>query len=72
MNLTTSVSSTFPAADGDGYELQMGRWSRRLAAPFLDFVGSGNGESVLDVGCGTGCLTFALKERCRVNSVARC
>jgi ubiquinone/menaquinone biosynthesis C-methylase UbiE len=41
----------------------MGRWSRRLAGPFLDFVGSANGESVLDVGCGTGCLTFALKER---------
>ena len=65
MNLPTSVSSTFPAADGDGYELQMGRWSRRLAGPFLDFVGSAHGESVLDVGCGTGCLTFALKERCQ-------
>ena len=42
MNLPTGVSSTFPAADGDGYELQMGRWSRRLAGPFLDFVGSAN------------------------------
>ena len=63
MDLPISVSSTFPAADGDGYELQMGRWSRRLAEPFLDFVGSANGESVLDVGCGTGSLTFALKER---------
>jgi mannose-6-phosphate isomerase-like protein (cupin superfamily) len=30
-----TVSSTFTAADGDGYELQMGRWSRRL-----DRVGS--------------------------------
>jgi len=65
MNLPTIASSTFPAADGDGYELQMGRWSRRLAAPFLDFVGSANGEAVLDVGCGTGSLTFALKERCQ-------
>ena len=43
----------------------MGRWSRRLAGPFLDFVGSADGESVLDVGCGTGSLTFALKERCQ-------
>ncbi len=54
------------AADGDGYELQMGRWSRRLAEPFLDFVGTANGESVLDVGCGTGRLAFALTEKCQV------
>ena len=31
-----SQSSTFTAADGAGYELQMGRWSRRLVGPFLD------------------------------------
>jgi ubiquinone/menaquinone biosynthesis C-methylase UbiE len=61
-----TVSSTFAAADGDGYELQMGRWSRRLAGPFLDFVGTANGECVLDVGCGTGCLAFALTERCQI------
>src|SRR5262245_14841050 len=60
-----TVSSTFVAADGDGYELQMGRWSRRLAGPFLDFVGTANGECVLDVGCGTGRLAFALAERCQ-------
>ena len=64
-----TVSSTFTAADGDGYELQMGRWSRRLAGPFLDFVGTANGESVLDVGCGTGRLAFALMERCQVKQL---
>ena len=37
VNVATSVPSTFPAADGDGYELQMGRSSWRLAGPFLDF-----------------------------------
>lgn len=58
------ASSTFVAADGDGYELLMGRWSRRLAGPFLDFVGTAPGESVLDVGCGTGCLAGALTQRC--------
>ena len=57
-----TISSTFNSADGNGYELQMGRWSRRLAEPFLDFVGAANGERVLDVGCGTGSLTFA---KCR-------
>jgi SAM-dependent methyltransferase len=54
-----NTSSTFVAADGDGYELTMGRWSRRLALPFLDFVGVADGERVLDVGCGTGHLAAA-------------
>ncbi|HEX5808998.1 MAG TPA: class I SAM-dependent methyltransferase [Anaerolineales bacterium] len=62
-------SSTFMAADGDGYELQMGRWSRRLAEPFLDFVDTARDERVLDVGCGTGRLAFALTERCQVRQL---
>jgi ubiquinone/menaquinone biosynthesis C-methylase UbiE len=41
----------------------MGRWSRQLALPFLDFVGSADGEHVLDVGCGTGHLAFAVARR---------
>src|SRR6266487_3525378 len=62
-------SSTFLAIDGDGYELWMGRWSQRLAEPFLDFVNTTNGECVLDVGCGTGRLAFALTERCQVKEL---
>jgi ubiquinone/menaquinone biosynthesis C-methylase UbiE len=62
-------SSTFKASDGDGYELVMGRWSRRLAEPFLDFSGSADGEQVLDVGCGTGSLTFALVARAKIKSI---
>ena len=58
-----NVSSTFAANDGDGYELVMGRWSRRLAVPFLDFAGTCYGERVLDVGCGTGHLAQAIVER---------
>lgn len=58
-----SISSTFIASDGDGYELVMGRWSRRLVEPFLDFVGSRRGERVLDLGCGTGHLASALVSR---------
>jgi len=58
-----STSSTFVASDGDGYELVMGRWSKRLALAFLDFTGSGDGERVLDVGCGTGHLAQAVAAR---------
>lgn len=64
-----TVSSTFNAIDGDGYEMLMGRWSRRLADRFLDFVGTADGEDVLDVGCGTGCLTFALLHKCQVKQL---
>jgi len=67
-----NVSSTFNANDGDGYNLQMGRWSRRLAEPFLDFADAADGEAILDAGCGTGSLAFALKKRlpaCRVNAI---
>jgi ubiquinone/menaquinone biosynthesis C-methylase UbiE len=59
-----STSSTFVAADGEGYELNMGRWSRRLVAPFLDFVGTADGDRVLDVGCGTGHLAGAVAAAC--------
>jgi ubiquinone/menaquinone biosynthesis C-methylase UbiE len=58
-----NASSTFTAADGDGYELVMGRWSQRLAIQFLDFTGTQDGERVLEVGCGTGHLAQAIVER---------
>ena len=53
-------SSTFVAADGDGYELTMGRWSHQLARHFLQFTGPTEGQRILDVGCGTGHLAAAV------------
>ena len=58
-----NTSSTFVAADGDGYERQMGRWSLRLTGPFLDFAGTAPDERVLDVGCGTGHLAAGVVGR---------
>ena len=39
----------------------MGRWSRRLAPLLIGFAGLSDGDRVLDVGCGTGSMTFALR-----------
>ena len=60
------MSSSLPqflATDPDGYEHFMGRWSARLAEPFLDFAGVAPGQRALDVGCGTGTISLALAER---------
>jgi len=51
------------ASSGDGYEQQMGRWSRRLSELFLDFCGCEDRESILDAGCGTGALTASITRR---------
>ena len=65
MSEVPATSSTF-TGDADTYEQLMGRWSRRLAGPFIDFVGVRDGDRVLDVGCGTGSLTLAVAARAQV------
>src|SRR3989442_456501 len=51
----------------EAYERQRGRSSKILAPLFVDFVGV-QGE-VLDVGCGTGALTFAIAKNKAVSKV---
>lgn len=55
----------FEAAEA--YERQRGRSSKLLAPLFVDFVGV-QGE-VLDVGCGTGALTFAIAKNQAVSKI---
>lgn len=45
---------------GDAYEWFMGRWSRKLALSFVNFARVQSGDSVLDVGSGTGAITAAV------------
>ncbi len=68
MSEVSTTSSAFAGA-AEAYEDLMGRWSRRLAGPFIDFVGLAEGDTVLDVGCGTGSLTLAVAEREKVAGV---
>jgi ubiquinone/menaquinone biosynthesis C-methylase UbiE len=64
------MTSSFNVHKASGYEQLMGRWSRILAPLFIDFAGVSEGERILDVGCGTGSLTFALPEAANVAEIA--
>lgn len=63
-----SVSDTWER--GSPYEQYVGRWSRRVAPPFLAWLGVPAGRRWLDVGCGTGALCAAIVDRCSPSSVA--
>src|SRR5215510_11972493 len=67
--IMSSPSSNFHASDGAAYEFWLGRWSSRLANVFLDFVEFSESGELLDVGCGTGALTFAMADRWPSRSV---
>ena len=51
---------TFSANTAAAYEQYNGRWSQPLAVPFIGFAAIGDIGKILDVGCGTGSLSFAL------------
>jgi ubiquinone/menaquinone biosynthesis C-methylase UbiE len=62
-------SASSPFGQAEAYKQLMGRWSRRLAPLLIGFGGLADGERVLDVGCGTGSLTFALPAAARLAGV---
>ena len=45
---------------GDAYEAYMGRWSRAIARPFVEWLGVAAGGHWLEIGCGTGALTSTI------------
>jgi ubiquinone/menaquinone biosynthesis C-methylase UbiE len=67
--MEASMTSSFNVHDAAGYEQLMGRWSKKLAPLFIDFAGIADGDSILDVGCGTGSLTFALAKAARPDEI---
>lgn len=62
-----------PAEDawqaGNSYDRYMGRWSRKLAPVFLDWLAPPPGLDWIDVGCGTGALTAAICTRAAPQNV---
>ncbi len=45
---------------GQSYEHYMGRWSRKIASKFVDWVDAPSGVDWVEIGCGTGALTEAV------------
>ncbi len=56
-------------ANGKAYEPYVGRWSRLVAAEFLDWLDAPAHKRWIDFGCGTGALTSAILSRARPESI---
>lgn len=61
--MSAHAGSAYHASDGAAYEIFLGRWTRRLAEPLLDFAAFPADGALLDVGCGTGSLAGAMAAR---------
>ena len=54
---------------GQSYEHYMGRWSRKIAAKFIEWVEPPANADWLEVGCGTGALTKTILSNAAPRSV---
>jgi len=66
------VTSSDRWVTGDAYEVYMGRWSRRLARAFVDWVRPAPAANWLEIGCGTGALTSTICSFCDPASIVAC
>ena len=66
---TTSGDQWFA---GDAYDAYMGRWSRRLARAFVDWLHPSPSANWLELGCGTGALTSTICAVCAPASIVAC
>ena len=58
--IPTAAAAGYHASDGPAYERFLGRWTERLAEPFIRFAALPSEGDVLEVGCGTGSVALAL------------
>jgi SAM-dependent methyltransferase len=56
-------------SSGSAYEGYVGRWSRRVAEDFVDWLAVGPGLAWADVGCGTGAMTSCILQKAEPTSV---
>ena len=50
--------------DGSAYEKMMGVWSQLLGTQFIEWLNPKDGQSWIDIGCGTGAFTAQVAELC--------
>jgi SAM-dependent methyltransferase len=65
--MTNLVADTWER--GNPYERYIGRWSRRVAPRFLDWLALPSRRTWVDVGCGTGALCATILDRCHPRTV---
>ncbi len=65
----TTAGIPDPWAAGQPYEQFMGRWSRRIARTFMQWLAPPMALRWLDLGCGTGALSQAILDRASPASV---
>lgn len=67
--MAASAPPAYRASDGAAYDWFLGRWSRRLAAPFIEFARLPPHGPLLDVGCGTGSLAATLAAQAKGRTI---
>jgi SAM-dependent methyltransferase len=65
--MTDKKSQLWGAGAADAYEQYMGRWSRKIAPLFVDWLAPPQGKRWIDIGCGTGQLSLQIANKCNPN-----